>query len=139
MLYDHVVAVVDDAHLSTILPVIHRNGLGHVARALRANRVDVREQLRRAGVPVEQSPAELPDARLLLMIGAAARSPSASELLLQQGAIRVWIVSANGAWQEIDDRIEVMAAVAIPTQTDVAAASVHPIAIPGIVDDAPIQ
>ncbi|HEU0164455.1 MAG TPA: hypothetical protein VFQ54_05370, partial [Thermomicrobiales bacterium] len=75
MLYDHVVAVVDDARLSAILPVIHRSGLGHVARALRANRVDVREQLRRAGVPVEQSPVELPDARLLLMIGAAARSP----------------------------------------------------------------
>ena len=110
MLAEVVVAVVDDAKLSSVLSAIHGAGLGHVARGIRSQRGDVREQLRRTGIPVEQSPEQLQDVERLLVINAAARSSMTADLLLQHGAIAVWIVSPAGFWREIDDRAEAMLA-----------------------------
>lgn len=110
MLAEVVVAVVDDSKLSSVLSSIHGAGLGHVARGIRSQRGDVREQLRRTGIPVEQSPEHLQDVERLLVINAAARSLRTADLLLQHGAIAVWIVSPAGFWREIDDRAEAMVA-----------------------------
>ena len=110
MLADVVVAVVDDDKLSTILPSIHSAGLGHVTLALGANRGDIREQLRRAGIPIVQSPDALSGATRVLLVKAAARSAMTADLLLQHGAIAVWIVTKSGFWSEVDDRAEIVAA-----------------------------
>ena len=104
MIFETVVATVRDDQLSTMLPLIHRNGLGNVARAIRAERGNPREQLRRAGVPIEQSPDHLIDAPRVLFIAAGARSQRTADLLLQQGAIHVWIVESDGYWRAIDDQ-----------------------------------
>ncbi|MGC4192945.1 MAG: hypothetical protein QM589_17505 [Thermomicrobiales bacterium] len=109
MLADAVVAVVDDDHLPAILPLIHRNGLGHVARVMKRERGDLRTQLRRAGVPVEQSPAALDAAGRILLVTAAARSQPTAELLLRNHAIAVWIVTRQGFWRDIDDRAHLIA------------------------------
>lgn len=120
MLAEVVVAVVDDAKLSSILSAIHGAGMGHVARGIRsqqssrsgrgAARGNVREQLRHNGIPVEQIPEALEGAERLLVVNAAARSMSTADLMLQHGAIAVWIVSPAGVWGEIDDRAEMMVA-----------------------------
>ncbi len=120
MLAEVVVAVVDDAKLSSILSAIHGAGMGHVARGIRsqqssrsgrgAARGNVREQLRHNGIPVEQIPEALEGAERLLVVNAAARSTSTADLMLQHGAIAVWIVSPAGVWREIDDRAEMMVA-----------------------------
>ncbi len=110
MLAEVVVAVVDDSKLSSVLSAVHGAGLGHVARGIRSQRGDVREQLRRTGIPVEQSPEHLHGVERLLVINAAARSRMTADLLLQHGAIAVWIVSPAGFWREIDDRAEAMLA-----------------------------
>lgn len=105
MISDVLVAVVDRDQLNTILPAVHRHALGHVARVLDAGRGELTSQLRRAGVPVEQAPAAVVDAPLLLIISAAARCPSAARLLMQSGIHRAWIVRRNGVWSDVDDSI----------------------------------
>lgn len=105
MLQDSVVAIVPDEAVRDILPAIHRAGLGHVARLIRAGRSSVLEQLQRAGVPVAQAPKPLLQCQAALLINAAARSPMAGSLALQHGASQVWTVSALGAWNEIEDVI----------------------------------
>ncbi|MGB3328417.1 MAG: hypothetical protein WBA46_05630, partial [Thermomicrobiales bacterium] len=82
MLADAVVAVVDDDRLPAILPIVHRQGLGHIARVMRRERGSLRTQLRRAGIPVEQSPDALEAADTILLITAAARSQPTADLLL---------------------------------------------------------
>ncbi|CAN0449537.1 unnamed protein product, partial [Phaeothamnion confervicola] len=84
---DAVVAIVDDDRLPAILPVIHRNGLGHIARVMKRERGDLRTQLRRAGIPVEQAPDALDAAGRILLVTAAARSQPTADLLLRHHAI----------------------------------------------------
>jgi len=110
MLADAVVAVVDDDRLPAILPVIHRNGLGHIARVMNRERGDLRTQLRRAGIPVEQAPDALDHAGRILLVTAAARSQSTADLLLRNHAIAAWIVTKQGFWRDVDDRAELVAA-----------------------------
>lgn len=103
MLQDSVVAIVPDEVVRDILPAVHRAGLGHVARLVRAGKRSVATQLQRAGVPISQAPDLLQSTTVALLINAAARSPMAGSLLLQHGASQVWTISATGAWTEIDD------------------------------------
>jgi len=105
MIADVVVAAVTPDVLRDALPAIHRNGLGHTARVIRAVRGDLRAQLRRAGVPVESGPARLANEDTLLMVAAAGRSPVAASLLLERGARATWIVSPSGYWREVDDLV----------------------------------
>lgn len=105
MIADVVVAVVTPDVLRDALPAIHRSGLGHTARVMRAARGDLRAQLRRAGVPVESGPERLASEDTLLMVAAAGRSPVAASLLLERGARHTWIVSPSGFWREIDDMV----------------------------------
>lgn len=105
MLQDSVVAIVPDEAVRDILPAIHRAGLGHISRLIRAGRGTVVDQLRRAGVPVAQAPESLESSQAALLITAAARSPMAASLVLHHGASQVWTVSALGAWIETEDAI----------------------------------
>lgn len=105
MLQDSVVATVSDDAVRDILPAVHRAGLGHLARLVRANRSPVTQQLQRAGIPVSQSPPDLDSSPAVLLVTAAARSPMAASLLLRHGAGTVWVVSAQGSWIEQDDVI----------------------------------
>lgn len=105
MLQDAVVAIVSDDAVRDILPAVHRAGLGHLARLIRAGRNSVIQQLQRAGVPVAQAPEGLATSRAALLITAAARSPIAASLVLQHGATTVWTVSNLGAWIEVEDVI----------------------------------
>lgn len=109
MLSDAVVAVVDADRLLTILPIIHGNGLGHVARVMRRERGDLRTQLRRAGIPVEQSPETLGAATSILLVTAAARSQATADLLIRNHAIAAWVVTKQGFWRDVDDRAELVA------------------------------
>lgn len=110
MLTDAVVAIVNDDRLPDILPIVHRNGLGHLARVIRRERGDLRTQLRRAGIPVEQAPEALDEARCILLVTAAARSQMTAELLLRHNATATWIVTRQGFWRDIDDRAELITA-----------------------------
>jgi len=110
MLADAVVAVVDDDRLSAILPLIHRTGLGHIARVMKRERGDLRTQLRRAGIPAEQAPEALDGAGRILLVTAAARSQATADLLLRNHAIAAWIVTKQGFWRDVDDRAELVAA-----------------------------
>jgi len=114
MVSDTVVAIVPEHVLPDILTQVHRDGYGHNARVLRPRRSPLREQLRRAGVPVEQAPARLDDAECLLMVMAAARSPKAADLMLQHGASATWIVARTGDWSLIDDRVIIQPATVDP-------------------------
>jgi hypothetical protein len=105
MIADVVVAAMTPDVLRDALPAIHRSGLGHTARVMRAERGDLRAQLRRAGVPVESGPARLAAEELVLMVAAAGRSPAAATLLLGSGAQATWIVSPSGFWRQIDDAV----------------------------------
>lgn len=100
-----VIAITPEDHLSDILAHIHRAGLGHNARVLRPRRGPLREQLRRAGVPIEQAPRRLEDAGCVLLITAAARSPQAANLTLRHGASATWTVSTSGIWNLVDDHL----------------------------------
>lgn len=131
MLCDVLVAIVDRDQLNAILPAVHQHALGHVARVLDAGRGEVTSQLRRAGVPVEQAPAIVVGAPLMLMISAAARCPAAARLLMRAGVDRVWIVARNGSWSEIDDSVILVAPDATPPREQ----PLH-IAVPGIRDRA---
>ncbi|MGC4104776.1 MAG: hypothetical protein QM753_00285 [Thermomicrobiales bacterium] len=110
MLADAVVAIVDDDRLPAILAVIHRNGLGHIARVMKRERGDFRAQLRRASIPVEQAPDTLDDAGRILLVTAAARSQMTADLLLRNHAIAAWVITKQGFWRDIDDRTELVAA-----------------------------
>ena len=110
MLADAVVAIVDDDRLPAILPLIHRNGLGHIARVMKRERGDLRTQLRRAGIPVEQAPPSLDAAGRVLLVTAAARSQMTASLLLRNHAIAAWIVTKQGFWRDVDDRADLIAA-----------------------------
>ncbi len=105
MIAEVVVAAVTADVLRDALPAIHRSGLGHTARVMRAERGDLRAQLRRAGVPVESGPERLANEDTLLMVAAAGRSPVAASLLLERGARHTWIVSPSGYWREVDDMV----------------------------------
>jgi len=105
MICDVLVAIVDRDQLDAVLPAVHQHALGHVARVLDAGRGELPSQLRRAGVPVEQAPDSVADAPLLVVISAAARCPFAAHLLMRSGIDRIWIVSGNGVWTEVDDSI----------------------------------
>lgn len=105
MVSQTVIAIIPEEHLSDILTHIHRAGLGHNARVLRPRRGPLKDQLRRAGVPVEQAPRRLDAAGCILMIMAAARSPMAANLVLQQGASATWTVSTSGIWSLVDDHV----------------------------------
>ena len=105
MIADVVVAAMAPDGLGEALAAIHRAGLGHTARVMRAVRGDPVGQLRRAGIPVESGPARLAEEECLLTVGAAARSEFAAPLLLRHGASAVWIVSPGGRWREIDDAV----------------------------------
>lgn len=115
MVSDVLVALVDRDQLSTILPVVHRHMLGHVSRVLNPERGDLTSQLRRAGVPVEQAPALVTDAPLLLLISAAGKCPAAAHMLMQAGIHHFWIVRKTGVWSDVDDSVDVLKpAVAAP-------------------------
>ncbi len=105
MLQDSVVAIVSDDAVRDILPAVHRAGLGHLARLIRAGRSSVAQQLQRAGVPVSQAPAHVETSPAVLLISAAARSPMAASLALQHGASMVWTVSGMGTWTATEDVI----------------------------------
>lgn len=105
MVSDTVVAIVPEDILANLLTQIHRSGLGQNARVLRPRRSPVSEQLRRAGIPLEQAPERIDAADCVLMIMAAARSPVAAELTLRHGASATWVVTRDGAWSLVDDRV----------------------------------
>jgi len=105
MVADAIVAIVADDVLPTILTVVHRAGLGHTERVIRPKRSPIREQLRRAGVPTASMPERIDDASAVLMVMAAARSPVAADLALQNGASATWIVTTSGAWNLVDDHL----------------------------------
>ena len=111
MIQDSVVAIVPEDLMATVLAAVHRDGLGHLARMIRPKkRNPLLDQLQRAGVPVSQAPDQVAASDALLYIAAAARSPMAGLVLMQRGATRVWIVSARGAWNELEDLV-----VAVPS------------------------
>jgi hypothetical protein len=114
MVSDTVVAIIPEESLSDVLTQVHRAGLGNNARVLRPRRAPLREQLRRAGIPVEQAPERIADAQCVLMIMAAARSVVASDLVLQHGASATWVVTRSGAWTLVDDRVVKGAVVPLP-------------------------
>ena len=105
MVSDTVVAIVPEETLPNLLTQIHRSGLGQNARVLRPRRSPIGEQLRRAGIPLEQAPERIDAAGCVLMIMAAARSPVAAELTLHHGASATWIVTRAGSWDLVDDRV----------------------------------
>lgn len=105
MVSDSVIAIVPENALPAILAHVHRSGLGHTARVLRPKASSLREQLRRAGVPVEAAPDRLDEASTLLFVMAAARSLMAANLALTNGASATWIVSRSGEWRMVDDHV----------------------------------
>jgi hypothetical protein len=105
MITDVVVAILDREALADVLPAVHTNGLGHVARVLTVERGDLHGQLKRMGVPAEQAPEPVAESRTLLVLSAAARSPMAAALLLRSGASTAWIVTRNGEWKVFDDAV----------------------------------
>ncbi len=105
MISDTVVAIVPEESLPDLLTQVHRSGFGQNARVLRPRRSPLREQLRRAGISIEQAPERLDIAACLLTILAAGRSPDAADLALRHGASATWIVTRAGAWNLVDDRI----------------------------------
>jgi len=105
MVSDAIVAIVSDDVLPDILTLVHRAGLGHTARVVRPKRATIREQLRRAGVPIASMPARVNDVPAVLLVMAAARSPFAADLALQNGASATWIVTTAGAWDLVDDHL----------------------------------
>lgn len=105
MIQDSVVAIVPESAIDDVLPAVHRAGLGHLARLVRAGRGSVLDQLRRAGIPTSQAPDLMATTESALLITAAARSQAAGALLLQQGAVLVWNVTSLGAWVELDDAV----------------------------------
>ncbi|HEV2072448.1 MAG TPA: hypothetical protein VGR29_02290 [Thermomicrobiales bacterium] len=105
MIPDTVVAIVSEESLPDLLTQVHRSGFGQNARVLRPRRSPLREQLRRAGISIEQAPERLDAAACLLTILAAGRSPAAADLALHHGASATWIVTRSGAWNLVDDRI----------------------------------
>ena len=105
MVSDTVVAIVPEEALPELLSQIHRSGLGQNARVLRSHRSPVSEQLRRAGVPIEQAPERIEAADCVLMITAAARSPVAAALTLRHGASATWVISRDGVWNIVDDHV----------------------------------
>lgn len=105
MIFDSVIAIVDNETLTDILPIVHAQGLGNVARVLSAERGDLQSQLKRMGVPSEGAPQVVQEAALLLVLSAAARSRSAGGLLLRAGASPVWTVTRHGEWQVFDDAV----------------------------------
>jgi hypothetical protein len=117
MVSDTVVAIIPEETLSDVLTQVHRAGLGNNARVLRPRRAPLRDQLRRAGIPVEQAPDRLDDAPCILMIMAAARSVMASDLVLQHGASATWVVARTGTWSLVDDRIVEEAIAPVPQPT----------------------
>gem|GEM_PF-2835792 len=68
-------------------------------------------QVARAGVDTANVPAAIGTASRILIVAAAHRSPEIGWLLLQRGAISVWIVSSEGAWSAMDDTAIDIAAV----------------------------
>lgn len=105
MVSDTVVAIVPEETLPGLLTQVHRSGLGQNARVLRPRRSPVSQQLRRAGVPIEQAPERIEGADCILMIMAAARSPMAAELALHHGASATWIITRSGTWNLVDDHV----------------------------------
>jgi hypothetical protein len=105
MLQESVVAIIPEESVRDVLPAIHRAGLGHVSRLVRAGRSPVLAQLLRAGIPISQAPESLSSCASALLVNAAARAPMTASLLLQHGASQVWTVSALGAWTESEDVI----------------------------------
>lgn len=105
MVSDAAIAIIPDAALPVVLSQLHRAGLGHTARVIRPKRAPMREQLRRAGIPVEQAPERLDDAGAILFVNAAVRSPMAANLALVHGASASWIVTRAGEWTLIDDHL----------------------------------
>lgn len=105
MLQDSVVALIPEDKVGSVLPAVHRSGYGHLARMIRSGKRAVLDQLQRAGVPVTQAPEALAGIPAVLLVTAAARTPMAAALLLREGASRVWTVSANGIWAELEDAV----------------------------------
>lgn len=127
MITDVVVAILGREALASVLPAVHTHGFGHVARVLTIERGVLRSQLKRMGVPAEGAPASIDDATTLLVLSAAARSPSAAGLLVRATAGPVWIVSRSGEWRPFDD------AVALVSPAPVVAPSPAP-GVPGLHD-----
>jgi len=106
MIQDSVVAIVPEELMAEVLPAVHRAGLGHLARVLRAGRRGpIADQLQRAGVPATQAPERVTSSATVLLVTAAARSPMAGLLLMQRGASQAWIVSSLGTWTELEDLV----------------------------------
>jgi hypothetical protein len=102
---DAIVAIPGSTPLANLLTAIHRNRLGHVSRVLKADRRPLLQQLQSAGVPTGHAPAALAASDRLILVFAAARSEQGAQLLLRNGADRVWTVSRSGIWSELDDRL----------------------------------
>ncbi len=134
MITDVVVATLDREALADVLPAVHTRGLGHVARVLTTERGDLRAQLQRMGVPAEQAPVPVADARTLLVLSAAARSPMAAGLVLRSGASEAWIVTRTGEWQAFDDAVTLVSPTTPATpMRDLPGASNTP-GVPGLHD-----
>lgn len=119
MIQESVVAVINNDVLGDILPIVHRSGYGHLARVIRNTRRSLLGQLQRAGVPVSQAPETITQIPAVLLISAAGRAPMAATMLIRLGANRVWIVSADGVWSELEDTVL--------SQPNVHALPAHPI------------
>lgn len=103
MIADAIVAIPGNAPLSNLLTAIHGNRLGHVSRVLSKNRRPLADQLKSAGVPIANAPAAIENADRLVLVFAAALTDRGANLLLRQGAERVWTVTRSGIWSECED------------------------------------
>ena len=122
MLQDAVVAIVPEGRLGDVLPVVHRAGMGYLARVATRARGPLLEQLQRAGIPVSQAPEDIASSEQLIFLSAGGRSMKTAMLLLANRVNQVWIVNGLGAWSRVDD--EVIAAQVVPAPIPAAPQSV---------------
>lgn len=105
MLSTVVVSIVGEDQLAEMLPVIHRARFGNVTRVIRTHRRDAIGQLRRAGIPTGHAPDAVIAASTVVFANCAGRASQFARICLDFGANSTWIVSVDGPWSPVDDRI----------------------------------
>ena len=113
MIADAIIAVPGDAPLSSLLTALHQNRLGHVSRVVSSARAPIADQLRRAGVPLQQGPLLTATDRVILVF-AANLCDRGARMLLELGAASAWTVTRSGTWTEVDDQVVAGQAVPAP-------------------------
>lgn len=109
------IAIIPEDIQNDTVSALHAAGVGHLARVIRKERSDIREQLARAGINHTNAPEALADAQRVIIVNAAHRSQEVACLLLQRGATSSWIVTVDAGWQPVDDEaIEIAATRDLP-------------------------